>query len=463
MERNYIRLYSAVLSLFVLLICMLCWYFRISTDDYFYLHKTETESIYRIVSSSYYKWSGRYATFSIQSLLFKILNTRIHYFFLFPLLSFFILAIGLYKNIHQLTRSFNLKINTLSTIVLSLSLLALFFFLSFDIGETWFWCSGMACYLFSIIAVVWGTYFIIQPKGSFFYYPLIAGCFVFTGGSCEVYAPVFLAILAGIILTVYWKHSSASDFFQYSLHKKIITAFLFLQIAYVFFLIAPGNYNRNQLFPEHRFFFSFYVTAKSLVKFFIIFIPSHLHYILAFSTVFYVTGLHLRLQNTYKFKLRFSEFLKKSSLFFILFICAYFYMIAYIMSETGPARIWFLVSVLFSIFCCSIGFYAGYQQVLSVTRTSVLKKLSIAAAFLILCFSIVRQNRIAGRYSKAYDEREHFLTELNTELTKDSIVTVPALQPSGMLYGAEITSDTGHYTNQHLRMWYKLKFHVIKN
>jgi hypothetical protein len=194
--------------------------------------------------------------------------------------------------------------------ILSLSFTALLFFLSFDIGETWFWCSGMSCYLFSIIAVTWGMFFMLHPATHLFCYGAMSSCFLFVG---------------------------------------------------------------------------------------------------------------------------------------------------------GPARIWFLVTVLFSIYCCSISFYAGYHHLISSTYITVLKKGSVAIAFLILSFFIIQQLGIVRRYATAYDEREQLLTGLNQWVKSDTIIRVAPLPPPGMLYGAEITDDTSHHTNQHLRSWYKLRFHAIKN
>jgi hypothetical protein len=463
MKPKYLYSYSAALVLFLGLFILLCWYFRISTDDFFYLSEVQRIGIFKTVYNYYFKWSGRYATFTVQSIIFKILYNHIAYFFLFPLLSFILFVWGIYKNMEQLSLHCNFAISAFTRWVLSLSFIALLFFLSVDIGENWFWCSCISCYLFSIIAVTWGIFFIVHPAGNLFHYSAICGCFIFIGGSCEVYAPVFLIILAFLLYMRYRQSLSFSVFIQHTIHKKLLTAFIFMSISYFLLLIAPGNFCRDQLFPKHQFLFSFFITAKSLVKFFILFVPSHLHYLLAFSTVFYITGNDFKENCQCTFKMEFVEFVKKTSLFFLLFVLFYFYMVAYIMSETGPARIWFLVSFVFCVWCCSVSFYAGYHQLLSSKKVSVLKKMSVATAFFILSYSIICQSEIAKRYAAAYDERANVLTELNKCVHKDTVVVIPALPPPGMLYGAEISGDTAHYTNQHLRMGYKLTFHVIKN
>lgn len=463
MTKKYSYFYAAVLTLFLVLFLLLCKYFRVSTDDYLYLAEIEKTSVYKIVYISYFHWSGRYATFTIQNLIFSFLYNRIPYFFLFPLLSFLILAFGIYKNIQLLAFYTHFGVSLLIRWMLSLSFMALLFFLSFDIGETWFWCSGMSCYLFSIIAVTWGMFFILHPATHLFCYLAMSSCFLFVGGSCEVYAPVFLILLAGILYNAYKRSFSFSAVLKYQLYKKLFIASIVLAIGYLLFLIAPGNFCRNQLFPPHRFFFSFFITAKSLVKFLILFLPAHLHYIFAFCSVFFLFGSDFKTNSNFKFKLGFAAFVKKATFFFVLFLLFYFYMIAYIMSETGPARIWFLVTVLFSVYCCSISFYAGYHHLISSTYIPVLKKGSIAIALLILSFSIIQQYGIAHRYATAYDEREQLLTGLNQWVKSDTIIRVAPLPPPGMLYGAEITDDTSHHTNQHLRSWYKLRFHAIKN
>jgi hypothetical protein len=341
--------------------------------------------------------------------------------------------------------------------------MSLLFFLSYDIGEIWFWPACIVGYLMSIVAVTWGFFFIIRPGNQLIDYTFICICSLFTGGSCELYTPFFLFILAYVIAHRYKQSPSLSIYLEHELHRKLLIAFLFLFISYALLFVSPGNYLRNALLPKHQVLFSFFITGKSLIKFFILFIPGHLHFIFAFSFVFLIIGSDFRRKCNYRFKISFREFVKKASIFFFVFSVVYFYLIAYVLSETGPARLWFLVSFVFSILVCCIVFYAGYSQLLSPRQMTILKKVSMIVSFLILIMLLIQQYSITKTYALAYDERKKFLQGLNDHLKADTVIRVPALPPPGMLYGAEITADTNHYTNQHLRLGYNLNYQIIKN
>jgi hypothetical protein len=466
MNKQYFYGLSGLLAGFALLIFVLCFYFRISTDDYYYITEVERIGVLKIITSTYLKWSGRFAASAVMNSFFKILKGQSSSFFIIPLSTIVVLLLGIHKTISVILCLCKIELSLLHRWVLSACFLFLLFFLSFDIGETWFWCSSIGCYLFSIIAFIWGFYFILQPVTNFFTYLGITGCFLFIGGATEVYSPVFLLILAGILLYYFQQfrsHSQAGQFMQNTIQRKLVVAFVALSVAFIILLVAPGNYMRDQLFPQHRFFFSFYVTAKSFVKFFFLYLPFHLQFILAFCVVFLLIGETCKSEKLVGWQLPFRPFLKKITVIFIFLLALFFYMIAYIMSETGPARIWFLASFLFAVYSCSISFYAGYCSLFSFKQLRLIKGASLFTTGIILSYSFVSQVSVAKNYAKKYDEREQQLLTWKQEIKKDTLLSIPALPKPGMLYAAEISTDSGHYTNQHLRMIYKLNFHVVKN
>lgn len=473
MDKKYLFKLSGVLTLFIALILILCHYFRISTDDYTYIAEVERTGVIKIVSDSYLYWSGRFAAFAVLSTIFKIFRTHPSYFFLVPLCTFIVMLWGIYKLIGTVLQHYFIGFNNLKKWVLSLSFLSLLFFLSIDIGETWFWCSSMAGYLFCIVAFVWGLHFIIQPSGNLYCYLGIIACFTFIGGASEIYSPIFLLIFLWILLSSFKQfcHSKpAADnkinlfrqFIKKNNQHKLFVAFMSLGLSFLILIIAPGNYLRDQLFPDHRFFFSFFITAKSFVKFFILYIPLHLHIILAFCTIFVFVGDEFREKNVIQFNLNFLTFLKKITSFLVFLLAIFFFMVAYIMSETGPARIWFLATILFAVYCCVIFFYAGYCGLFSAKKQRFLKTLSLLTMTVTLSYSLISQTIIASTYAAKYDEREQQLLKWKEEIHTDTLLYVPALPKPGMLYSAEISTDSNHYTNQHLRTFYKLPYQVCR-
>ncbi|HRG37605.1 MAG TPA: DUF6056 family protein [Bacteroidia bacterium] len=477
MNNKYFKRFSYVLLLFLILLSILCFCFRISTDDYFYIAEVERIGVIKIITSAYLKWSGRFAASAVMNTFFKILHDTPHYFFLIPLATFIFLIIGIYRVINALFNYYHIEYSLFKKWVLSASFMMLLFFLSVNIGETWFWCSSIGCYLYSVVAFVWGLGFILQGKTNLLTYAGIACCFVFIGGSTEVFSSVFLLIIFSVLLYYYRTFCSAaavtmadknnrSVFIQFKQHptlQKLLFAFIFLSLGLIILIVAPGNYVRDQLFPSHRFFFSFLVTAKSFVKFFIFYVPHHLHVLLAFATLFLVAGGEIRKQTNMQLNLPFPVFFKRTTGMFVLTLGVFFYLVAYIMSETGPARIWFMASFLFAAYSCVISFYAGYCNLFSAKQLRTIRFLGLLTAGIILSFSVINQAVVATRYAVKYDEREQQLLKWKEEIKKDTLLHVQPLPDPGMLYSAEISADSSHFTNQHLRMVYKLNYHVVKN
>ena len=161
--------------------------------------------------------------------------------------------------------------------------------------------------------------------------------------------------------------------------------------------------------------------------------------------------------------LPFPVFFKRTTGMFVLTLGVFFYLVAYIMSETGPARIWFMASFLFAAYSCVISFYAGYCNLFSAKQLRTIRFFGLLTAGIILSFSVINQAVVATRYAVKYDEREQQLLKWKEEIKKDTLLHVQPLPDPGMLYSAEISADSSHFTNQHLRMVYKLNYHVVKN
>lgn len=461
MKKNYLYFCLASLILFLALFLLLCKYFRLSTDDFHFLSEVEQKGIFYPVSYSYFKWSGRFAAFAVLNLLFSLLNDHRTYAFLIPLFTFILLITGMYFHLRRLSEYYTFKPGLLMELVLCFSFIALLFFLSFDIGETWFWCCSIGGYLLNIVAVIWALVFIFHPRNNFFNSCGIIICCVFVGGSCEVYA-LFFVIFLGIFIYHRYK-KGGPDFFRQRWNRQLLLAFVSLTISFIILIAAPGNYVRSEMLPSHQFVFSFITAGKSLVKFFVLYLPKRLLYLIAFLPPFYFAGRMFKQSNEHLFSMGFSRFAKKLTLIFVTVLITFSWLLAYLLSETGPARLWFFISFLFSIYCCLMVFYYGYSFRLSGKAESCLKTGSVLLAISISAYSLVHQYNLASRYSIAFDKRERMLLEFNERTVADTILVTSSLPPAGMLYPAEITGDMNHYKNQHLRAGYKLRFQIVEN
>lgn len=133
------------------------------------------------------------------------------------------------------------------------------------------------------------------------------------------------------------------------------------------------------------------------------------------------------------------------------------------MMETGPARVLLFASFIISIYFCMIFFLLGYYQVLQSKLLVILKLASALLLFSMLLTHLYQERKTASNYSYKNDERIALIKALNKKIKKDTTICLPLLPPSGMLYSAEISNDTTHFTNKELKMGYDLKFHVVVN
>lgn len=458
MSKRYTLLLSSVLALFFCLLIMLSYFNRLATDDYYFIWDVRNHGIITGVTSQYMEWCGRFAATFAMDVFYKAFDVNYNYYILFPILSVLLIFAGIYFLSRNIASKLSLAITPVQKRLIAASFTALLFFLSVDIGESWFWFCAQSSYMWSIIAFIWGCVFLSDGKNTFVSTSLALLCFVYVGGSSEVYSVIF-----GLFFTLFlfrnYRHSENFNSFL-SANKKAVIVYIALVISFIIFLIAPGNYLRDGLFPEHQFLNSFFITAKSFVKFGILYLPFKLPYIFIFAFPFLLLGDAVKSIEVKALSLSFKSFFIRISIFFTLVLFLFFFIVAYVMVETGPPRMWLLSSFLFAIYCSLVFFYAGYKGILKEKLLTALKHCSIVIGIGLMLFHLVYQYPIASKYAKANDERIEFITELNKTIKGDSLVYLTPLPQPGMLYSTEIGTDTSHFTNKELRLGYDLKFHI---
>ena len=454
MSKHYTVLLSFTLALFVCLALMLCYFNRLATDDYYFIWDVRNHGIIKGVTSQYLEWCGRFAATFFMDVFYKAFDVNYVYYSFIPIICAFLLSCGIYF----LLSNFVTTIKKQDKILSSASFTVLLFFLSVDIGESWFWFCAQSSYLWSIIAFVWGCVFLSNQKSAFLSTIGAVLCFIYVGGSSEVYS-VMYGIFFTILLLINYRTSENAIVFFLS-NKKLLIVYLVFAISFIVFLIAPGNYLRDGLFPEHKFFYSFYITVKSFVKFGIFYLPLKLPYIFVFATPFLLLGDACKSISIKAFDDSLKAFFYKISLSFFTILFIFYLIVAFVMVETGPPRIVFLVSFLLSIYCCTVFFYAGYKSFFNVIKLRLIQNSGALLGIGLMFFFIIQQYSIASIYSKANDSRIQYITDLNKTLENDTLIILEPLPSAGMLYSTEIARDTSHFTNKELRLGYNLKFHI---
>jgi len=452
-SKFHTSIFFVLSSLFVLLYLILSFNSRLATDDYYFIGDIRNHGMFEQVWFQYMNWSGRYAATMAANLFYNFFGLNQSYYFILPLLSLFFLFTGICLLLKTISTFFSTQLSFLQLALVSISTASFLFFMSFDIAESWFWYCGYSSYLWSIVAVVWAVYFILAKERYSVYGAII--CFVYVGGASEIYSAIIgLCYTVLLIYSYVYKNKLWNNKY---LFKKMLIVYSFFAIAFILFLIAPGNYLRDGLFPEHHLDKAFFITAKSFVKLFVFYLPSKLVYILGFSGVFYALGnlCSTQLANRFSFK----TIAKNATLTLGVLLFIFYLLVAYVMVETGPARVLFFVSFLCVVYLISLSFLTGAADALS-KYNSIIQWASFLLLAITLLFSIFNQYLITTNYAKAHDERVKNIKQLKTEMDKDSLILLKPLPFSGMVYSAEITSDTNHFTNKELKMGFDLPFHV---
>ena len=182
----YNRIYKIILYLFLSLFLMLCWYSRLATDDFYFISDVRKIGVWGSTMAEYWGWCGRFTKNYLQDVVYKYLDVNQTYYFLFPLLFLVLLIVGAQFALKNTSVYFKLKYSTSQLWLLAVSFSALLFFLSIDIGETWFWYACITTYLYSVIAFVWGIGFLFNNKHFLLSCFVILICFFYIGGASEI-------------------------------------------------------------------------------------------------------------------------------------------------------------------------------------------------------------------------------------------------------------------------------------
>src|SRR4051812_27528057 len=111
MSKKYSLLLSFLVLLFVTLFCMLSYYSRLATDDYYFIWDIRNHGIWKSLSTEYMIWSGRFSGGFVADLIYKSFDVNQKYYILYPLFTLLLLLGGTFTAVGNISSYFNLKIN----------------------------------------------------------------------------------------------------------------------------------------------------------------------------------------------------------------------------------------------------------------------------------------------------------------------------------------------------------------
>ena len=452
-DKFYIFSIYTIAILFLTLYLILSLHSRIAGDDYFYLWLKNTFGTWDGMIYQYNKWSGRWAAHWIGCAMISNWQNPVF----LPIINLFTLVLlyfSLKKGFEKITALLKITIDNIIIPPLIIVLITTFFFTSFSIGETWFWYIIILTYLWSIIAFIFLLNLIFSFKNIFLTFIFIIVCSAYIGGASESYALIFLFSLIAIFL--YRKKLNINKSFTI-IDYKLILAISALLLSFSISYFAPGTEIRHSLLPHTPILEKLQIFSKSYIKYFLRFLPDKIIYLLLFSFLWLYIGSKY-LKKSFKEK-EVIKTIKNITLLFLVFLVVTLLPTSFIMSETGPGRSLSIVSLLtviyYAILFSLLGIFIDTNKIFYKILLSSLSLISI----LFLIFTIYSQYKVAKLFSQACDER---LQSIKTALLNNQKETLELnkIPPEGMLYWDELSEDTTHFTNKHLRDGLNLPFQV---
>jgi hypothetical protein len=270
--------------------------------------------------------------------------------------------------------------------------------------------------------------------------------FIYIGGAFESYAVIVLLILIGYLIYELQKKTERN--------RKRITLLLFS----IFFLIASfsiafsghGWRNRHDILGTPSITSALFITSKAFIKLFIRFLPPKIHWLILFFLVWMGIGSQLKGS-----LIPFKNFFLKLALIFLVSNFILLFPSCYLLRETPPFRVWTLNCFLVSVFIALSGLQLGNVLKVHQRKFLIISSTALAILFLLLVKIFFEQKKITALYAAAYDNRMQILIQSKTDSPQKEISLEP-LPPSGMLYSAEISTDTNDFHNRHLKNYLQL-------
>jgi hypothetical protein len=456
-SRSKFFLFAFLGIAFLLLYIFLSSNNRYAADDYYYLKNVRDSGVWNGMIISYTTWVTRWTALLFLNVIF-LFNDLFHSLLpyqIFTLTALWTVLIVFMKVIDQ--RFFHFGFSTVVHFIYTLILIASFFFFSFSVAETWFWITSTSMYLWSIIFFLAGVALILSLKKKMLVSMCCAACFIFIGGASESMAISIGVFLFVTIIYHVYKRNNPRAFLSSSENILLIIAFISLAVSLLITYAGPGRMIRQSALPDTTVLNAVFITIKSVVKLLLFYLPVKIHWIIFFIVPWiYLGSIHSSDETIFleKIFLRVVQFV----LVFLVvsFICLF--PVSWLLGESGPFRAWILVTLALSFFCAASGFYIGRYTQWNKKYLSRIVYVTMVAAILFLVIIILDQQKAASAYSEAVDGR---MKILKVTRQKETIV-LESLPPSGMLYSAEISDDSSHFTNKHLQNYLQLNSFIRK-
>ncbi|MGE0560321.1 MAG: DUF6056 family protein [Flavobacteriales bacterium] len=423
-KTTYLIFLQGLLMMFFLLVTS--WFNRFSADDYLFIGELSNHSFPEIYQKLYLTWNGRWA-YNFTILFFLQFYDTPHFLFFFNVLSIALLLGSIYALFYQLNKQFKTDFENKEILNYTLIFCGVFFFYTHLTGQSWFWISAALAYLWSSIFFLWGLSAFIKKQTDVWDYIIvtISGCYI--GGSNEILSIITILL---IVFSIRVKEN-------YGI-KMLSLVTLFVSFATNYFSI--GTAIRDGLTPNLPFTDLILYVGYGSFKY--IFLDGYKTILpaIVFALPFFYLGKTVGINFHRKYKLK--KELVNTVLFVVAVVVVNQFVVIYALGGLAPDRSTITTSLLGSLAIVRFMFLCGNQFKKSTIN---LKPIFLSIVGLMVVFNVLFLF-IHKDYSQSVDMRMDYILA-----SKNAVIEVDKLKNSGYLNSAEITNDTTHFLNQHLK------------
>ncbi len=433
--------------LFLLLFLQLSYFNRLAADDFYFVFAQKQLGTLAAVKYSYVAFSGRWMAYGLTSSLLQFSEYAFFLFF-FGISILALLLAAFYQLLGRIKLIGAMQWSSSEQVLYSILLACTFFFSNFGIAETWFWYTSVCSYLLSLIFFLFLVVELSKSKFSIFGFLLLIFYCLFIGGASESFAFSSILGVLALLLLSFSRIIRSKTSLQFNHRIKIGLSLFLLIVSFAITIAAPGNVVRLSMLPHPTPLQHLIAPFRSFAKLGFLLVTQQFVYLSVFSLPWFFLGMKHREGELFSFL----ELLKKLKLILFFLLVLIFLIVlpaSLVLSEMPPVRALTQVSLLLCFSLALIFYWMGKRIKMSLKAVQFLRMSSQLLATFILMYTLLHQFNTTKKYAAQYDARMTVLK--GTILQNNTTLVIDSLPESGMLYSAEISSDTGFYTNKHLQ------------
>ena len=437
-------LQSSYFVLFAILYVLLSWNSRFAADDFYFLHLSRDSGVWQGMAEQYTAFSGRWACHLWSLLLLKLSDFRLFLPLLFTgtMVAFYFALSALFYKVFVRTNVEESNFNSDAAVFLLISSI---FFCTPSTGEVWFWFISVSGYLWSFIAILAIINSLLGKKYKNSTKLFLVVFSLYIGGASESLAVSFLL---GLILTAIYsvRKYGRQEFFKSEDGRKIIIVISTITASLLISFLAPGTNVRYNMLPHPGLLEKCIIFIKAFGKIFLQYYRYHLPFLILFSLSWLRFGNAIRKSQTLSSE-EAMQLLRRATILYLTLLVIIILPVTLMLSESGPARTFFPVVV------STIAYFAFLFTLTGIFffNQKILNTIAVVQSFLLLTycsFQLIKQYNTTSVYASSFDDR---ITQIDLAKKENSSppAELPMLPESGMLFNAEINSDTNYYVNKH--------------